>query len=235
MRIDVLTIFPGLLEGIFDWGMVRQARRKELLKLVPVDLREFTDDRHRTVDDRPYGGGEGMVLKPEPIFRAVEWCRQEDHEPGRVILLSPQGSRFDQGKAKELSLEARLILICGRYEGVDQRVADFLADEEISIGDFVLSGGELAAAVIVDAVARLIPGVLGEGESALRDSFMDGLLDYPQYTRPASFRGWSVPDVLLSGDHRDVLKWREAQAWERTRSRRPDLIEKLKENGDESA
>lgn len=234
MKIEIVSIFPGIFDGLSQWGMVRQAIRRNLLELSAVDLRSFTADRHRTVDDRPYGGGEGMVLKPEPLFRAVEWCRESDPQPARVILLSPQGRRFDQAKAKELSLRARLILICGRYEGVDQRVADHLVDEELSIGDYVLSGGELAAAVIVDAVSRLIPGVLGEGESALKESFMDGLLDYPHYTRPARFGDWAVPEVLLSGDHEEIRRWREQQAWERTRSRRPDLLT-AKENSDESA
>ncbi len=234
MKIDILTIFPRFFDGLLEWGMVRQALRKGLLEVRTHDLREFTDDRHRTVDDRPYGGGEGMVLKPEPIFRAVEACRQVGPHPGRVVLLTPQGRRFDQAKAKELSLLPRLILICGRYEGVDQRVADYLADEEISIGDYVLSGGELAAAIIVEAVSRLIPGVLGEGESALRESFMDGLLDYPHYTRPARFRDWTVPEILLSGDHEQIRLWREQQALERTRQRRPDLLA-LKEKTDESA
>lgn len=234
MKFDILTIFPRFFDGLVQWGMIRQAIRKGLLEVRIHDLRDYTDDRHRTVDDRPYGGGEGMVLKPEPIFRAVEACRQADPDPGKVVLLSPQGRRFDQTKAKELSLVTRLILICGRYEGVDQRVADYLADEEISIGDFVLSGGELAAAIIVDAVSRLIPGVLGEGESALRESFMDGLLDYPHYTRPAQFRNWTVPEVLLSGDHDQIRLWREQQALERTRLRRPDLLA-AKEKTDESA
>ncbi|GAB4108227.1 MAG: tRNA (guanosine(37)-N1)-methyltransferase TrmD [Acidobacteriota bacterium] len=234
MKFDILTIFPRFFDGLVQWGMIRQAIRKSLLEVRIHDLRDYTDDRHRTVDDRPYGGGEGMVLKPEPIFRAVEACRQADPDPGKVVLLSPQGRRFDQTKAKELSLVTRLILICGRYEGVDQRVADYLADEEISIGDFVLSGGELAAAIIVDAVSRLIPGVLGEGESALRESFMDGLLDYPHYTRPARFRNWTVPEVLLSGDHDQIRLWREQQALERTRLRRPDLLA-AKEKTDESA
>jgi tRNA (guanine37-N1)-methyltransferase len=168
-----------------------------------------------------------MVLKPEPVFLAVGECRRRDDSPASVILLSPQGTRFDQEKAKELSLKTRLILICGRYEGVDQRVADYLADEELSIGDFVLSGGELAAAVVIDAVSRLIPGVVGEGESVLYESFMEGLLDYPQYTRPEEFRGKKVPSVLLSGNHSEIRRWREEQALTRTRIRRPDLLESV--------
>ncbi|MFZ0428070.1 MAG: tRNA (guanosine(37)-N1)-methyltransferase TrmD [Acidobacteriota bacterium] len=229
MKVEIITIFPGMFDGLLRFGMIRQAQLKGLLSVSLVDLRDFTEDRHRTVDDRPYGGAEGMVLKPEPLFRAVEHLRREDPAPGPVILLSPQGRKFDQEKAKELSLNARLILICGRYEGVDQRVVEHLADEEISIGDFVISGGEVAAAVIVEAASRLIPGVLGEGQSALSESFMEGLLDYPQYTRPADFRGWTVPDVLLSGNHTEIQRWREEKALELTRQRRPDLLRALRE------
>ncbi len=222
MKIDILTIFPGMFAEVLATGMIRQAVRKELLAVSLVDLRDFTDDRHRTVDDRPYGGGEGMVLKPEPIFRAVESRRGEDD--GRVVLLSPQGVRFTQRKAQQYAALERLTLICGRYEGVDQRVSDHLADEELSVGDFVLSGGEVAAMVVVDAVSRLIPGVVGNASSVLEDSFMHGLLDYPQYTRPVEFRGWRVPDVLLSGDHAGIKKWRERESLGRTRERRPDLM-----------
>jgi tRNA (guanine37-N1)-methyltransferase len=229
MKVEIITIFPGMFDGLLRFGMIRQAQLKGLLSVSLVDLRDFTEDRHRTVDDRPYGGAEGMVLKPDPLFRAVEHLRRQDPAPGPVILLSPQGRRFDQEKAKELSLNARLILICGRYEGVDQRVVEHLADEEISIGDFVISGGEVAAAVIVEAASRLIPGVLGEGQSALSESFMEGLLDYPQYTRPADFRGWTVPDVLLSGNHTEIQRWREEKALELTRQRRPDLLRALRE------
>ncbi len=229
MKVEIVSIFPGFFESLFRFGITRQAILKGLLSIRPVDLREFTEDRHRTVDDRPYGGGEGMVLKPEPLFRAVEKLRRDDPTEGPVILLSPQGRSFDQEKAKELSLNARLILICGRYEGVDQRVVDHLVDEEISIGDFVLSGGELAAAVVVDATARLIPGVLGEGQSVLSESFMEGLLDYPQYTRPATYRSWEVPEVLLSGNHSEIQRWREAKAIDVTRQRRPDLLRAVRE------
>ncbi|GAB4236631.1 MAG: tRNA (guanosine(37)-N1)-methyltransferase TrmD [Acidobacteriota bacterium] len=223
-----------MLEAIFEHGMIRQGCRKGLVDLRVVDLRRFADDRHRTVDDRPYGGGAGMVLKPEPLFRAVEYCRQEDPTPGPVLLMSPQGRLFDQEAAKRLSLERRMIILCGRYEGVDQRVVDHLVDEEISVGDYVVSGGELPAAVVVDAVVRLIPGVLGEGESALQDSFMEGLLDHPHYTRPAEFRGWKVPEVLLSGDHEAIRRWREERARELTRRRRPDLWEKFERGSHES-
>jgi tRNA (guanine37-N1)-methyltransferase len=189
-----------------------------------VDLRAFAPDERKTVDDRSYGGGEGMVLKPELIFEAVEKCQEKRGDKGRVILLSPQGRRFDQKKANELSLVPHLILICGRYEGVDQRVADYLADEELSVGDFVLSGGEFAACSVVDAVSRLIPGVVGKGNSVLEESFMDDLLDFPHYTRPAEFRGWKVPDILLSGDHVRIQRWRRQKAVERTQQKRPDLL-----------
>ncbi|MEE8349207.1 MAG: tRNA (guanosine(37)-N1)-methyltransferase TrmD [Acidobacteriota bacterium] len=223
MRITIVTIFPQLFRGVFDFGMIRQAEKKALVDTQVVDLRTFAEDRRGTVDDRPYGGGDGMVLKPDVVSKAVEQCQQDDRE-GHVVLLSPQGRRFDQSKAKELSLKAHFILICGRYEGVDQRVSDHVADEEISVGDFVLSGGEFAALLIVDAVCRLVPGVVGKGGSVLQESFMDGLLDYPHYTRPAEFRGWKVPDVLLSGNHAAIEQWRQREALRLTRRRRPDLL-----------
>jgi len=231
MRISIVTIFPQLFSGVFDFGMIHQAGKKGLVQTHVVDLREFAEDRRGTVDDRPYGGGDGMVLKPDVIFRAVEKCRQDVPE-GHVVLLSPQGGRFDQDKAMELSLRTHLILICGRYEGVDQRVSDHLADQEISVGDFVLSGGELAALLIVDAVCRLIPGVVGKGGSVLQESFMEGLLDYPHYTRPAEYRGWKVPGVLLSGDHAAIEQWRQREALDQTRRRRPDLLVGEKSSGD---
>lgn len=224
MKVDIITIFPELFSSVFQSGMIRQAEKKGLLELNLIDLRDFTDDKHRTVDDRPFGGGEGMVLKPEPIIRALESRAEQAKSKLHVLLMSPQGTRFDQSKAKELSLMANLVLICGRYEGIDQRVADFFADEELSIGDYVLSGGEFAAMVIVDAVSRLIPGVLGEGESVLRESFMDGMLDHPQYTRPAEYRGMKVPEVLLSGDHRQIELWRRRLSARNTEERRPDLL-----------
>ena len=231
MRISIVTIFPKLFSGVFDFGMIGQAGKKGLVETQVVDLREFAEDRRGTVDDRPYGGGDGMVLKPDVVFEAVEKFRQDAPE-GHVILLSPQGKRFDQNKAKELSLKAQILLICGRYEGVDQRVSDHVADEEISVGDFVLSGGEFAALLIVDSVCRLVPGVVGKGGSVLQESFMEGLLDYPHYTRPAEFRGWKVPDVLLSGDHAAIERWRQREAVERTRCRRPDLLSEEKSSGD---
>ena len=225
MRISIITIFPDLFGQVFDFGMIQQARKKGFLEIEVVDLREFAQDRRGTVDDRPYGGGEGMVLKPELIFEAVEKCQHPSGNQEHIVLLSPQGKRFDQSKAKELSLKAHIILICGRYEGVDQRVADYLAHEEISVGDFVLAGGEFAALLIVDAVCRLVPGVVGKGVSVLEESFMEGLLDYPHYTRPAEFRGWKVPEVLLSGDHAAIEQWRRQAAQERTQQRRPDLLQ----------
>jgi len=224
MRVNIITIFPHLFDHVFDFGMIQQARKKELLQIEIVDLRDFTEDKRRTVDDRPYGGGDGMVLKPEPIFLAVESLAGNVADPQHVVLLTPQGELFDQSAANRLSLRRNLTMICGRYEGVDQRVTDHLVDQEISIGDFVLSGGEYAALVIVDAVSRVIPGVVAKGGSVLQESFMDGLLDYPHYTRPPDFRGWQVPEVLLSGDHSEIARWRERQALELTRLRRPDLL-----------
>ena len=225
MLISIVTIFPDFFVGAFDFGMINQGQKKGLLETEIVDLREFAPDERKTVDDRPYGGGDGMVLKPESIFGAVEQCQRKWGDTGHVILLSPQGQRFDQRKAEELSLMPHLILICGRYEGVDERVADYLADEEISVGDFVLSGGEFAACLVVDVVSRLIPGVVGKGNSVLEESFMDDLLDFPHYTRPAEFRGWKVPDILLSGDHGRIQRWRHQKALERTQQRRPDLLQ----------
>ena len=223
MQVDVITIFPGMCQGFFDYGILHQAIRKGLLRLELVDLREFTTDRHRTVDDRPYGGGAGMVLKPEPLFRAVERCRQGQGRPW-VVYPSPQGSRFTQEKALELSRKSHLTFICGRYEGVDQRALDDLVDEEISMGDFVVTGGELPALLLVDAIVRLIPGVVGKPASLEQESFATGLLDYPQYTRPATYRDRPVPDVLLSGNHAEIRSWRQEQALRRTRDRRPDLL-----------
>ncbi|MGH9338478.1 MAG: tRNA (guanosine(37)-N1)-methyltransferase TrmD [Acidobacteriota bacterium] len=228
MHITVVTIFPKLFNGVFEYGIIHQACKKGLLNIKIMDLRDFTDDKHATVDDRSYGGGEGMVLKPEPIFRAVDRSREESSEAPHVILLTPQGRRFDQSKAKELSLKPHPLFICGRYEGVDQRVAEHVVDEEISVGDFVLSGGEFAALLIIDAVSRLIPGVVGKSCSVLEESFMDEVLDYPHYTRPAEFRGWKVPEVLLSGDHDRIRRWRQREALDLTRKRRPDLLKETK-------
>jgi len=231
VTFHVLTIFPEFFHGPFDHGIIQKARESGRIEIRVHDLRQWTRDRHRTVDDRPFGGGEGMVLKPEPLFEAVEsiWPRhgQEERSPGqRVILLSAQGKVFDQARARELAAARELLLICGRYEGVDERVAAHLADEEVSIGDFVLSGGELAAAVVIDTVARLQEGVLGNKDSAANESFgEEGLLDCPQYTRPAEFRGWKVPETLLNGNHEEIRKWRRNAALEKTERLRPDLWE----------
>ena len=223
MRIDVVTIFPPLLAGAFEHSIIKRARERGIVDIQVHDLRDYTSDRHRTVDDYPYGGGAGMVMKPEPWFAAVEALRVAGN-PGRAVLLTPQGRRLDQPLVQRLASEDRLIVLCGRYEGVDERVRERLADEEVSIGDYVLSGGEPAAVVLVDAVVRLQPGALGSAESTVEESFAAGLLEYPQYTRPPEFRGWRVPDVLLSGDHGAVERWRRERQIERTRSRRPDLM-----------
>jgi tRNA (guanine37-N1)-methyltransferase len=222
MRFDIITIFPEMFAGIFSGGIVKRALDRGRIRIVVHDLRDYTEDKHRQVDDRPFGGLEGMVLKPEPIFRAVEAVREDGG--GRVCLLSPQGRALDARLAGELAAERQVILICGRYEGVDERVAEHLADDEISIGDYVLSGGELAAAVVVDAAARFVPGVVGKEGSVRNDSFAGGLLDYPQYTRPREFRGMKVPQVLFSGDHKKIERWRRKKALEKTARRRPDLV-----------
>ena len=226
MKFHILTIFPGFFDGPFRHGVVARAAESGILQIELHDLRNWTADRHRTVDDRPFGGGEGMLLKPEPIFKAVETIWPERHPGRRVVLISASGKRFDQAAARRLILQNELLLICGRYEGVDERVAEHLADEELSVGDFVLSGGELAAAMIVDAVARLLPGVLGHPDSAVHESFsQDGLLDCPQYTRPADFRGWRVPDVLIGGNHEEIRRWRQEAARRKTARNRPDLLQ----------
>jgi len=231
----VLTIFPEFFTGPFAHGVVKRGKDAGLLDIRIHDLRQWTRDRHRTVDDRPFGGAEGMVLKCEPIFLAAEsiWPPQNGPRPAdrKMVLLSAQGRLFDQAMANRLKQNSELLLICGRYEGVDERVAEHLADEEISIGNYVLSGGELAAAVVIDAVARLLPGVLGNEASSAFESFEEsghgeGLLDCPHWTRPADFRGWKVPDVLLNGNHQEIAKFRRAAAREKTRRLRPDLLEK---------
>ena len=225
MTFRLLTIFPAFFDGPLQYGVVAKARESGLIQIHIHDLRDWTHDRHRTVDDRPFGGGEGMLLKPAPIFDAVEtiWPERKP-ESQRIVLLSAQGRRFTQETARRLSAYDELLLICGRYEGVDERVAEHLADEELSIGDFVLSGGELGAAVILDSVARLLPGVLGNQDSAIQESFSEpGLLDCPQYTRPAEFRGWKVPEVLLGGNHEEIRNWRRQAAREKTARNRPDL------------
>lgn len=224
MKFHIVTIFPGFFDGPFRHGVVPRAAEAGALEIVTHDLRNWTHDLHRTVDDRPFGGGEGMLLKPEPIFDAVESIWPEKAEGRKVILLSASGKKFTQKIARELAQQSELLLICGRYEGVDERVAEHLADYELSIGDYVLSGGELGAAIILDAVARLLPGVLGHPDSAMNESFEDGILDCPQWTRPADFRGWPVPEVLLGGNHAAIRKWRREAALEKTRRNRPDLI-----------
>ncbi len=227
MKFHLLTIFPEFFTGPFAYGVVARARAAGRLEIEVHDLRHWTYDRHRSVDDRPFGGGEGMLLKPQPLFEAVEEICPQPRTASRVVLLSAGGKRFTQSTAREYAGLDQLTLICGRYEGVDERVAQHLADEEVSIGDFVLSGGELAAALIVDTVSRLLPGVLGNEESSRNESFgeeVEGLLDCPQYTRPAEFRGWKVPEVLLGGNHEEIKRWRRAASREKTQRLRPDLL-----------
>ena len=247
MQIDIVTIFPDFFRGPLDYGIVRRAREAGLVKITIHDLRAFTRDRHRTVDDRPFGGGEGMVLKPEPLFECVESLElaarsERESVKQSVVLLSAQGERFDQKLASQFAELERLVLICGRYEGVDERVGMYLADREVSIGDYVLSGGELGAAVIVDTITRLIPGAVGNEASTRQESFFagaeirgtdgpsstcasGGLLDYPHYTRPADFRGMKVPEVLVNGNHEEIRRWRRGSALEKTLRNRPDLLE----------
>ncbi len=230
LRFDIITIFPEFFREAIDCGIVRQARNAGLVEITAHDLRQWTTDKHHVVDDRPFGGGDGMVLKPEPIFAGVEALtgatrREELPVQTRVVLLSAQGEVFSQSLAQDLSQEAsHLVLLCGRYEGVDERVSEALVTDEISIGDYVLSGGEPAALVVIDAMVRLLPGALGSETSAVYESFSDGLLDYPQYTRPPEFRGLKVPEVLLSGNHAEIARWRKEAALEKTQRKRPDLL-----------
>ena len=226
MQFDVIAVFPGIVGASLEEGVLRRAREEGLIRVRLHNLRDWAEGPHRRVDDYPYGGGAGMVLKPEPIFAAVEHVAQRHPaEPSRTILLGPQGRVLDHGEALRLRRYERLILVCGRYEGVDERVRERLVDEELSIGDYVISGGEAAAAVVIDAVARLVPGVVGNPDSVLQDSFVEGILAGPQYTRPAEFRGMKVPEVLVSGDHARVEQWRREMAESNTGRRRPDLIE----------
>jgi tRNA (guanine37-N1)-methyltransferase len=229
MQIDIITIFPDFFREAFDYGIIRRARAAKLVAIEAHDLRSWTSDKHHMVDDRPFGGGDGMVLKAEPIFAAVESLvganRREDIPEGRrVVLLSPQGRTFDQSLAAEFAACQHLVLICGRYEGVDERVAEALVTDEVSIGDYVLSGGEPAALVVVDAAIRLLPGALGSETSATTESFSDGLLDYPHYTRPTEFAGLNVPEVLLTGHHAEIARWRREAALAKTKRNRPDLL-----------
>jgi tRNA (guanine37-N1)-methyltransferase len=235
MRIDIITLFPEICRTPLNESIMKRAQENGALDLRIHNLRDWTSDKHHVVDDAPFGGGQGMVLKPEPIFAAVEDLRKETSnaerptpnaqlQAAKVILMSPAGRRFDQSLATELSRESHLMVVCGHYEGVDHRVVEHLIDEEISIGDYVLTNGAIAAVVLADAIVRLIPGVLGDEQSAHDDSFREGLLEAPQYTRPAEFRGWKVPEILLSGNHGEIAKWRKEQARKRTKANRPDLL-----------
>ncbi|QHT60627.1 tRNA (guanosine(37)-N1)-methyltransferase TrmD [Paenibacillus lycopersici] len=227
MRIDVLTLFPEMFEGVFGASILGKARDKGIVGLNAVNFRDYANNKHNTVDDYPYGGGGGMVLKPEPLFAAVEALMPEGGEKPRVILLCPQGDPYTQKKAEELSAQEHLIFVCGHYEGYDERIRQHLVTDEISLGDYVLTGGELPAMVMIDSIVRLLPGVLGNETSAVTDSFSTGLLEHPHYTRPAVFRGWEVPEVLLSGHHANVEVWRRRQSILRTLERRPELLENV--------
>ncbi|MFF2482676.1 tRNA (guanosine(37)-N1)-methyltransferase TrmD [Paenibacillus sp. NPDC058071] len=227
MKIDVLTLFPEMFDGVFGASILGKAKEKGIVELAAVNFREYANNKHNTVDDYPYGGGGGMVLKAEPVFAAVEDLMQEAAEGGRkprVILMCPQGEPFTQKKAEELSQEEHLVLICGHYEGYDERIRQYLVTDELSIGDYVLTGGEIPAMTVIDSVVRLLPGVLGNETSAVTDSYSTGLLEYPHYTRPAVFRDWEVPEVLLSGHHSRIEAWRREQSLLRTFNRRPDLL-----------
>jgi tRNA (guanine37-N1)-methyltransferase len=223
MHIDVFTLFPGMFRGPFEESILKRAQEQGLISLALHNIRDATTDKHHIVDDYPYGGGAGMVMKPEPVFAAVEAV----YQGGPVILLTPQGRLFTQAEAQRLAREPRLTLICGHYEGVDERVRAHLVTDELSIGDYVLTGGELAAMVVIDAVSRLVPGVLGTPASVVEESHSSGLLEYPQYTRPPEFRGWQVPSILLSGNHGAIARWRRKEALRRTRARRPDLLARI--------
>ena len=226
MKIDILTLFPEICRAPLSESMMKRAQENKIVDLRIHNLRDWTNDKHHIVDDAPFGGGQGMVMKPEPIFAAVEELQKSaiSNQKSKIILMSPGGRRLDQKLATELSKESHLIVICGHYEGVDHRVIDHLVDLEVSIGDYVLTNGAIAAVVLVDAVVRLLPGVLGHEQSALDDSFSAGLLEAPQYTRPAEFRGWKIPEALLSGNHAEIAKWRKEQALKRTKQNRPDLL-----------
>ncbi|KKB39319.1 tRNA (Guanine37-N1) -methyltransferase [Bacillus thermotolerans] len=227
MKIDVLSLFPEMFEGVLNSSMLKKAAEKEKVEYNIINFRDYAEGKHKVVDDYPYGGGAGMVLKPQPVFDAVAAAKEKASHPApRVILMCPQGERYTQKKAEELAKEEHLIFICGHYEGYDERIREHLVTDEISIGDFVLTGGELGAMVVIDSVVRLLPDVLGNEDSPVLDSFSSGLLEHPQYTRPSDFRGLKVPDVLLSGNHRLVDEWRDKQSLKRTWERRPDLLER---------
>ncbi|MFH1087934.1 MAG: tRNA (guanosine(37)-N1)-methyltransferase TrmD [Chloroflexota bacterium] len=232
MRIDILSLFPEMFAGPFGCGVVKRASDEGLVDIIIHNFRDYAHDKHATVDDTPYGGGAGMVLKPEPLFEAAEMIKQRLPCETKTVLLTPQGRVWKQALAREFACSAGLLLICGRYEGVDERVSEHLVDDEVSIGDYILMGGELAAMVVTDTIVRLIAGVLGSAES-LADSYSDGLLKYPQYTRPAAYRGWEVPAVLLSGDHKHISQWRREQSLRRTFERRPDLLSEAQVSPDE--
>jgi len=225
LKIGIVTIFPNIFKPILNESIIKRAQEKGKVKFEIFDLRDYTDDPHRKVDDRPFGGGPGMVIRPEPVFNVMEEIKKKSLKV-KTILLTPQGVKFNQRIARRLSREKHIVLICGRYEGVDERIREALIDEEISIGDYILTGGEVPALVLIEAIIRLIPGVLGDEESATLDSFENGLLEYPQYTRPANYKGMKVPDVLLSGNHKLIQQWRRKQALKRTKERRPDLMDK---------
>ncbi|MCM3625975.1 tRNA (guanosine(37)-N1)-methyltransferase TrmD [Paenibacillus glycanilyticus] len=230
MRIDVLTLFPEMFDGVFGASILGKAKDKGIVSLEAINFRDYSNNKHNTVDDYPYGGGGGMVLKAEPVFAAVEdlMAKKESEARPRVILMCPQGESFTQKKAEELAKEEHLVLICGHYEGYDERIREYLVTDELSIGDYVLTGGEIPAMTVIDSVVRLLPGVLGNESSAVTDSYSTGLLEYPHYTRPAVFRDWQVPEVLISGNHAKIDAWRREQSLLRTLKRRPDLLEKAK-------
>lgn len=224
MKIDVLTLFPEMFDGVFGASILGKAKEKGIVSLEAINFRAYSGNKHNTVDDYPYGGGGGMVLKPDPVFAAVEDLKQDENAKPRVILLCPQGAQFTQQKAEELAKEQHLVLICGHYEGYDERIREHLVTDELSIGDYVLTGGEIPAMVLIDSVVRLLPGVLGNETSAVTDSYSTGLLEHPHYTRPAEFRGWAVPDVLISGHHANIEVWRREQSLLRTLERRPESV-----------
>lgn len=226
MKIDVLSLFPEMFTGVLGSSILKKAAEKEAVSYQIINFRDYSDNKHQSVDDYPYGGGAGMVLKPQPIFDAVDHLKEQSQTKPRVILLCPQGEQYTQQKAEEFAKESHLIFICGHYEGYDERIREHVVTDEISIGDYILTGGELGAMVMIDSIVRLIPGVLGNDDSPIQDSYSTGLLEHPHYTRPADFRGLKVPDVLLSGNHQKIHEWRESESLNRTKTRRPDLYDK---------